>query len=98
MKPWYEEYERCRINIKKYEPDGSTPIAGVEFELKFVKQAITPTRKMHPNFKRLLKEGETTVRHTDANGEVFFDNLDQGEYEITEIKTKPGMGHYERKN
>ena len=92
MKPWYEEYERCRINIKKYEPDGSTPIAGVEFELKFVKQAITPTNKMHPNFKRLLKEGETTVRHTDANGEVFFDNLDQGEYEITEIKTKPGMG------
>lgn len=45
---------------------------------------------MHPNFKRLLKEGESTVRHTDENGDVFFDNLDQGTYQITEIKTLDG--------
>ena len=87
---WYNEYQRCRVNLKKYEADGITPIAGVEFEIKFLKQAITPTSKMHPNFVRLLKEGESTVRHTDANGEVFFDNLDQGTYQITELKTKDG--------
>ena len=89
-KAWYEELERCRINLKKYEADGKTPIAGVEFEIKFLKQAIVPTSKMHPNFKRLLKEGESTVRHTDENGDVFFDNLDQGTYQITEIKTLDG--------
>lgn len=89
-KAWYEELERCRINLKKYEADGKTPIAGVEFEIKFLKQAIVPTSKMHPNFKRLLKEGESTIRHTDENGDVFFDNLDQGTYQITEIKTLDG--------
>lgn len=89
-KAWYEELERCRINLKKYEADGKTPIAGVEFEIKFLKQAIIPTSKMHPNFKRLLKEGESTIRHTDENGDVFFDNLDQGTYQITEIKTLDG--------
>ena len=51
---------------------------------------IQPTSKKHPNFKRLLKEGESTVRHTDAEGKVFFDNLDQGTYQVTEIKTKDG--------
>ena len=89
-KAWYEELERCRINLKKYEADGKTPIAGVEFEIKFIKQAIIPTSKIHPNFKRLLKEGESTIRHTDENGDVFFDNLDQGIYQITEIKTLDG--------
>ena len=89
-KAWYEELERCRVNLKKYEADGKTPIAGVEFEIKFLKQAIAPTSKMHPNFKRLLKEGESTIRHTDENGDVFFDNLDQGIYQITEIKTLDG--------
>lgn len=89
-KAWHEELERCRVNLKKYEADGKTPIAGVEFEIKFLKQAIAPTSKMHPNFKRLLKEGESTIRHTDENGDVFFDNLDQGIYQITEIKTLDG--------
>ena len=51
---------------------------------------IQPTSKKHPNFKRLLKEGESTVRHTDAEGKVFFDNLDQGEYVLSEIKTASG--------
>ena len=90
MKPWYEELERCRINLKKYQADGKTPIAGVEFELKFLEQAIKPTSKKHPNFKRLLEEGDSTIRHTDENGDVFFDNLDQGTYQITEIKTLDG--------
>lgn len=52
--------------------------------------AIQPTSKKHPNFKRLLDVGETTIRHTDSEGKAFFDNLDQGTYQITEIKTEPG--------
>lgn len=55
-----------------------------------LKAAIQPTSKKHPNFKRLLNVGEKTVRHTDAEGKVFFDNLDQGTYQVTEIKTKDG--------
>lgn len=61
-----------------------------EFEIEFLEAAIQPTSKKHPNFKRLLNVGEKTVRHTDADGKVFFDNLDQGTYKITEIKTKDG--------
>ena len=55
-----------------------------------LKAAIQPTSKKHPNFKRLLNVGEKTVRHTDTDGKVFFDNLDQGTYQVTEIKTKDG--------
>ena len=39
----------------------------------------------------LLKEGETKVLTTDKNGEICFDNLDQGTYEITETKTVSGQ-------
>lgn len=76
-------------NLQKFRADGTTPIAGVEFEIKFLEAAIQPTSKKHPNFRRLLNVGETTVRHTDSEGKVFFDNLDQGTYQITEIKTEP---------
>ena len=86
---WYNELQRCRVDLQKYEADGTTPIAGVEVEIKFLEAAIQPTSKKHPNFKRLLDVGDTLIRHTDGEGNVFFDNLDQGEYEITEIKTKP---------
>ena len=41
-------------------------------------------------FTRLLKVGGTTTGTTDANGYVVFDNLDQGEYQITETKTTSG--------
>lgn len=47
--------------------------------------AIQPTSKKHPNFKRLLNVGEKTVRHTDADGKVFFDNLDQGTSEYGNV-------------
>ena len=88
-KAWYNELQRCRVDLQKFRADGTTPIAGVEFEIKFLEAAIQPTSKKHPNFRRLLNVGETTVRHTDSEGKVFFDNLDQGTYQITEIKTEP---------
>ena len=43
------------------------------------------------NYKRLLKEGETVTRSTDWKGNCYFDQLDQGDYEITEIKTASGQ-------
>ena len=42
-------------------------------------------------YKRLLKEGETITRSTDREGNCYFDQLDQGDYEITEIKTVMGQ-------
>lgn len=89
-KAWYNELERCRVDLIKYEDDGVTPIPGVEFELKFLEETISPEAKKHPNFERLLEPGETVTRSTDEEGKVFFDNLDQGKYQITEVKTQPG--------
>ena len=86
----YNDMERCKVNLKKYDNDGKA-IAGVEFELKFVKAAIPLTDRKNQYFSRLLDEGKTIVRSTDWEGNCYFDNLDQGDYEITEIKTAMGQ-------
>lgn len=86
----YNDMERCRVNLKKYDDDGKA-ISGVEFELKFVKAAIPLTDRKNQYFSRLLDEGKTIVRSTDWEGNCYFDNLDQGDYEITEIKTAMGQ-------
>lgn len=86
----YNDMERCKVNLKKYDNDGKA-IAGVEFELKFVKAAIPLTDRKNQYFSRLLDEGKTVVRSTDWEGNCYFDNLDQGDYEITEIKTAMGQ-------
>lgn len=87
---FYNDLQPCRIRLKKCDMDGTTPLAGVEFEIKFLEESIRPTANMKPTFQRLLKVGETLVRSTNDKGEVSFDNLDQGKYQITEIKTSPG--------
>lgn len=79
-----------KIRIKKYDKTGAKPLAGVEFELKFVKAAQKDTA-LADAYSRLLKEGETKILTTDKNGESAFDNLDQGTYEITEVKTVSGQ-------
>lgn len=86
----YNDMERCKVNLRKYDNDGKA-IAGVEFELKFVKAAIPLTDRKNPYFSRLLKEGETITRSTDWEGNCNFADLDQGDYEITEIKTAMGQ-------
>lgn len=48
------------------------------------------TSKKKASFIRLLKPGESVTKYTDANGEINFENLDLGEYQITEVKTLPG--------
>ena len=75
----------CKISIRKFDTDGKTPLKGVQFELKFLKSASVQSA---PN--RLLKVGESTKGETDANGNLVFDNLDRGQYQITETKTAEG--------
>lgn len=86
----YNESVPCKIRLKKYDAAGKKPLAGVQFELKYVKASEQDT-SLKSTYTRLLKEGETKVLTTDKNGEICFDNLDQGTYEITEIKTVPGQ-------
>lgn len=86
----YNDLLPCKIRIKKYDATGSKPLSGVEFELKFVKAAQTDTASAD-TYTRLLKEGETKVLATDKNGELTFENLAQGTYEITEVKTVAGQ-------
>lgn len=90
MKRLYNDLIPGKIRLKKYDKTGAKPLAGVQFELKFVKAAEKDT-SLASAYTRLLKEGETKILTTDKNGEIVFDNLDQGAYEITEVKTIPGQ-------
>jgi len=86
----YNEQKPCEIRLKKYDKTGAKPLSGVQFELKFVKASEKDT-SLADKYTRLLKEGETKVMTTDKNGEIKFNNLDQGTYEITEVKTVAGQ-------
>lgn len=90
VKRLYNELVPGKIRLKKYDKTGAKPLEGVEFELKFVKAAEKDT-SLADSYTRLLKEGETKILATDKNGEITFDNLDQGTYEITEVKTVSGQ-------
>lgn len=80
----------CMIPIK-FKDNGKTPLQGAEFELTFTKESEPYTDLANPSYKPLLKVGESTEGTTDANGNIVWANLDQGEYQITEIKTVSGM-------
>lgn len=81
------EMRPSTITLSKYNTDGKTALFGVTYQLKFVKSALDSDTDYH----RLLKEGETTTAVTDTNGQIVFKNLQQGTYEITEIKTRDGL-------
>lgn len=87
----YNDLQHCRIRLKKYGSDETTPLPGVEFELKFLEESIHATANKSPYFDRLLEEGESIILSTDENGELAFEDLDQGKYQITEVKTAPGQ-------
>ena len=86
----YNDMEPCKIWLQKYDTDGGTPLSGVEFELKYLEETIVSNENKAPAFKRLLSVGESIVRSTDDDGMIFFDNLDHGIYQLTEIRTAPG--------
>lgn len=85
----YNDLEPAKVQLTKYKDDGS-PLAGVEFELKFVKESEAATKNKSESFSRLLNVGETTTATTDADGKITWENLDQGDYEIRETKTVDG--------
>ena len=85
----YNDLEPAKVQLTKYKDDGS-PLAGVEFELKFVKESETATNNKSESFSRLLNVGETTTATTAADGKITWENLDQGDYEIRETKTVDG--------
>lgn len=58
--------------------------------MKFVKESEPYTSDADKSYIPLLKQGETTKATTDANGYIVWQNLDQGEYQITETKTISG--------
>lgn len=90
VKRQYNELVPGKIRLKKYDQTGAKPLSGVEFELMFVKAAEIDT-SLKMTYNRLLKEGETKILKTDSKGEITFDNLDHGRYEITEVKTVEGQ-------
>ena len=89
VKKLYNQVTPCKIKIRKLSDDGK-PLQGVEFELKFVKESESYTSDADKSYIPLLKQGETTKATIDANGYIVWQNLDQGEYQITETKTISG--------
>ena len=89
VKKFYNQVAPCKIKIRKLSDDG-TPLQGVEFELKFVKESEPYTSDADKSYIPLLKQSESTKATTDANGYIVWQNLDQGEYQITETKTISG--------
>lgn len=65
------EHFPISIKVIKYDSNGTTPLAGVEFTLK-------------------APDGTTAQKTTNNAGEIVFDKLGLGKYEITETKTLPG--------
>lgn len=58
--------------------------------MKFVKESEPYTSDADKSYIPLLKQGETTKATTDTSGYIVWQNLDQGEYQITETKTISG--------
>ncbi len=83
--------EPVNILVRKFDSDGKTPLSRVSFTLKFIK-ASEPigAEGADKTYAPLIKEGEEITLMTDGNGEIKFNGLDQGTYEITEIKTTSG--------
>ena len=91
VKKYYNMPKPCKIKIRKLSEDGRTPLQGVEFKLTFVKEAEAYTSDALQGYNPLLRQGESITAITDANGYIVWQNLDQGEYQITETKTRDDM-------
>lgn len=89
MKKFYNKRKPSTIKIKKLDENGNKPLQDVEFELTFKKQTEKSADDSDTT-RYLLQEGKSTTAKTDANGEIIWKNLAQGEYQITEIHTVSG--------
>ena len=92
LKRHYNDIKPSSIHIKKYDETGVTPLANVEIELRFDKESETANAdaSVPKSYIPLLTVGNSVTGKTDANGEIVWGNLDQGEYTITEVKTVEG--------
>ena len=80
-----------KIRIKKLDSDGATPLKGVTFLLEYLEETEkTAASATGYAETRRLKVGESVEATTDVNGEIVWDNLDQGKYRITETSTVAG--------
>ena len=80
-----------KIRIKKLDSDGATALKGVTFMLEYLEESEkTAASAAGYADTRLLKVGESVEATTDENGEIVWDNLDQGKYRITETGTVAG--------
>ena len=91
MQNFYNDIFPCKITLRKLSDDGKAPLENVEFKLTFVKESESYINDKFKTYKPLLKEGESITAITDANGYIVWQNLDQGEYQITETKTRDDM-------
>lgn len=91
MDYFYNDISPCKIKIHKLSEDGKTSLQNVTFELTFVKESESYKDTKFKSYAPLLKEGKSIEATTDSDGYIVWDNLDQGEYQITEIKTLDGM-------
>ncbi len=89
LKTVYNDLVPGKITLYKFDNDGKTALPGVSFELKFLKASEQSTDMARPD-RFLLKEGETVQVTTDARGEAVFENLDLGDYQLTEVSTVAG--------
>lgn len=91
MQNFYNDIFPCKITLRKLSDDGKAPLENVEFKLTFVKESESYINNKFKTYKPPLKEGESITAITDANGYIVWQNLDQGEYQITETKTRDDM-------
>ena len=91
MQKFYNDIFPCKITLRKLSDDGKAPLENVEFKLTFVKESESYINNKFKTYKPPLKEGESITAITDANGYIVWQNLDQGEYQITETKTRDDM-------
>ena len=84
-----KEVKAGTINIKKYDSDSKTALSGVIFKLECL-DVKYPELSNDKDYNRLLKKGESREAMSDSNGSIKFENLDQGTYRLTEIKTIEG--------
>lgn len=83
------EVKAGKMVLRKFDSNGKTPLANVTFSLQFV-SAKYPEISENKDYYRTLKPGESMELKTNENGNLVFENLDQGEYILTETKTAAG--------
>lgn len=79
-----DAYQTSSLTLHKLD-ENENDLSGVTFRLTFLEA------KGDVQGSYLLEEGESLEQTTDASGQVRFENLNRGLYEVTEVKTVDGQ-------